>query len=163
LLLHVVARGCNNREGRGMTINAFVAEIERCGACEELPKKQRWAAMQRWREVFAAPYHAATGKWRKHGDFDWHVFTPKHFQALSGSKAVELYEGQPPTTFVVVPDEEFQQHLPAFRCRGGGWPNFRRFMIDVYVWPEDVGWTMVFTHEESIGIGPYFCRREWVG
>ena len=44
----------------------------------------------------------------------------------------------------------------------GALPDYRAESYDVYVWAEDLAWTMAFTHEESLGLGPYFSRREWV-
>jgi hypothetical protein len=48
------------------------------------------------------------------------------------------------------------------RLVNGALPDFRPLCDDVYVWPDDLAWTMAFTHEEASGLGPYYCRREWV-
>ena len=138
----------------------YLAEVERCGGARSaLSRKERGAALQAWRAVYAAAYYAATGKWRK-GPFDWHVFSFGYTRAVHGPRAVAVYEAQPVVPFLVVPEDG---RWPAFRCDGAGWPDFGPPGLDVYVWPADLSWTMAFTHEAGIDIGPYFCWREWAG
>jgi hypothetical protein len=140
-----------------MKINAYQAVLDRCGGRQDtLSERARWRAMQEWRNVYAAPLHAATGRWKKDG-FEWHVFSLGYAEAISGLKAVAAYESEQANVMIVCPEST---KLPAVRIDGGGLPNFQN--EDVYAWPEDLGWTMAFTHEESIGLGPYFCRREWL-
>lgn len=55
------------------------------------------------------------------------------------------------------------EHLPAVRLQvAKRKPSFRQESGDVYVFPEDLSRTVAFTHEESMELGPYFSRREWV-
>ena len=114
--------------------------------------------MQQWREVFAAPYHAATRKW-KHGPFEWHIFSFQHTKSMDRKRAMKRYEQQSAERFFVVPENE---NWPAYLCIGGELPDFRSLENDIHVWLEDLSWTMAFTHEAGIGLGPYFCLREWV-
>jgi hypothetical protein len=67
------------------------------------------------------------------------------------------YTVERPAAIVIYPEEEA---LPALRLIGGEMPDFRREGGDVYVFPEDLIWTMAFTHHEHLG--PYFSRQEWV-
>ena len=143
-----------------MTQDEYRAEVERCGGTvAALARTERAAALHAWRAVYAAAYFAAKGKW-KHGQYEWHVFSFGYTRAVQGDRAVEGYRAQPAAPFLVVPED---RRWPAFRCAGGGWPDFAATRLDVYVWPTDLDWTMAFTHEQDSGLGPYFCPREWAG
>jgi hypothetical protein len=68
-------------------------------------------------------------------------------------------DGIRPTYWLVPEAPEY----PAYRCEGARLPDLSHTTTDVYVWPDDVAWTMAFTHEAAaLGLGPYFSRREWV-
>ncbi len=84
----------------------------------------------------------------------WLVFSFGHADALCGDEAVAAYEAERPDVVVVCPESG---RLEAVRLHGGTPPGFRGG--DVYVWPPDLAWSMAFTHEESLGLGPYFSRR----
>ena len=129
------------------------------GKIASLSTRERWEALQRWREVYAANLHATTGSWKR-GDYEWHVFSFEFAEALNGHRAVEEYLAQQPHEFLVVPEDE---SCEAIQIAGGKLPDLRRVRDDIYVWPTDLEWTMAFTHEESIGLGPYFSRRKWLG
>ena len=142
-----------------MNQDEYTSIMEQTGAdLEELPTKEGWRVMQQWREVFAAPYHAATRKWKR-GKYEWHIFSFKDTKSVDRKHAMKQYERQSVERFFVVPEGE---HLTAYFCIGGSLPNFRSLAEDIYVWPEDLSWTMAFTHEMEPGLGPYFCLREWV-
>lgn len=128
------------------------------GEAEPLPEAERRALLQEWRQAFAAGLYAATGRWRP-PNYEWHVFSFGYARALKGEKAAAAYAAERPEAVVVCPESAA---LPAFRLSGGALPNFRAVVDDVYVWPADLAWTMAFTHEESMGLGPFFSRREWV-
>lgn len=128
------------------------------GAAEPLSDRERRDWLRTWRETYAAGLHAATGRW-KHGPFEWHVFSFEHARALNGERAAAAYAAERPSVVVVCPESPL---LPVVRLTGGALPDFRTEREDVYVGPEDLAWTMAFTHEESLGLGPYFCRRDWV-
>jgi hypothetical protein len=133
--------------------------MDRCGGHQRhLDRKERWQAMQCWREVFAASLHTNTGKW-KLGQFEWTVFSAHHTRALSGGRAMEAYRSEQADSFMVVPEDEI---LPAYECTGSTLPDFNASVVDVYVWANDLSWTMAFTHEAtSMEIGPFFARRDW--
>jgi Domain of unknown function (DUF4275) len=128
------------------------------GEVTVLPVGERRASLQQWREVFAAGLHAATGFWTFRG-YEWHIFSYDYAQALNGLPAMEEYLRETPQEFFVIPEDEL---FNAFRIVGGMLPDLRPVMDDVVVWPANLDWTMAFTHEESIGLGPYFSRREWL-
>jgi hypothetical protein len=143
-----------------MTEEEYQTALERCGGSQEiLDRKKRWHWMQRWREVYASALHAATGSW-KLGKFDWHVFSHPYARALNGQKAMLAYEEERPKVLLICPEYEV---LPAVRLLvAKRKPSFRQESGDVYVFPEDLSWTVAFTHEESLELGPYFSRREWI-
>ena len=135
-------------------------EIMRDSGAElhELIDRERWQEMQSWREVFAAPYHNETGKWKR-GKYEWHIFSFNHTPSISGEKALTRYQAQPVEKYYVVPEGGI---LTAYLCVGGRLPNLRLLLEDIYVWPDDLSWTMAFTHEMDVWLGPYFCLREWI-
>ena len=123
----------------------------------ELTHARRWRLEQAWREVFARATFLRTGKWRI-PNLEWHVFSYGDTPCEAGAKAYELFQLETPTAFCVWPED---QHLPIFLCTGGSHLPLSALQDDIYVFSEDLAWTMVFTHEFSMGLGPYFARREW--
>ncbi len=142
-----------------MTYDLYQTVLDRRGARQQtLEDRERWALMQGWRRIYAARLYAATGRW-KHGPFEWHIFSHGYAHALHGERAALAYEAERSDALIVCPESG---QLPAVCLTAGVLPDFRPECDDVYVWPDDFSWTMAFTHEESWGLGPYFCRREWV-
>ncbi len=136
-----------------MTHLEYEQILSRCGAFEVLPDKERWKLMQAWREAYARALHTLTGKWSRDG-FDWHVFSFEHTPASSGTRALEAYRAERPEVLIVIP--QFKK-FPAVRLHVQVLPEFPR--TDVYVFPENLSWTLAFTHEQSSGLGPYFSRQ----
>jgi hypothetical protein len=133
--------------------------IEACGGdVTMLTLRERHDALQHWRGTYAAGLHAMTGSWQHQG-YDWHLFSFEYVRALKHHRAVEAYLAQRSEDILVVPESERRQ---AVRIKGGNLPELRAILDDFLVWPTDLEWTMAFTHEESIGLGPYFTRREWI-
>jgi hypothetical protein len=122
------------------------------GVLRPVAKKECWQLMQKWRELFARDYHAMTGKWGI-GDFQWHLFSFNYARALAGERAVAEYLSQPLQPFYLVPEES--AGLPGFHITASTWPDLRCWMMDIYVFPEKMEWTMAFTHEPDSG--PYFA------
>ena len=142
-----------------MNSDEYATIMDQTGSkLEELATKERWRAMQQWREVFAAPCHAVTGKW-KYGDYDWHAFTWGRTKCVNRHHAMRLYEQQVAERYYVMPEDEF---YPAYLCVGGSLPKLRSLVEDIHVWPADLSWTMAFTHEMDSELGPFFCMREWI-
>ena len=122
-----------------------------------IPMRRRHELLQEWRHVYAAWLHVVTGKWTYRG-YDWHVFSYNHARALAREKASFAYATLgPPSSYIVCPHDE---RLPALTVVGGLLADFKNSGLDIYVWPDDLAWTMAFTHEDG-WFGPYFSRREW--
>jgi hypothetical protein len=142
----------------GMAFQEFHSALDRCGGRNEpIGRRERHNLLQAWREVYAAPYHDAKGRW-KLSQFEWHVFSFGYARALNGARAMAAYSDERSASLIVCPEDG---RLPASKIIQGVLPEFREWRGDVYVWPIDLSWTMAFTHEESIGLGPYFSRMEW--
>src|SRR5437660_1294876 len=141
-----------------MTAEEYQRALDRTGGqVVPLAEAERWALLQEWRRVFAVWLHAATGRWKQ--QFEWDVFCGEYARALNAEKAAAAYAAEHPAAVIVCPESGV---LPAVRLQGGELPSFRVEADDVYVWPPDLSWTMAFTHEEDLGLGPYFSRQEWV-
>jgi hypothetical protein len=142
-----------------LKIEAYDEILASCGGqIEVIDKRERMRLIQAWRECYAAPLHSARGIW-KLDNYEWHVFSFAYTRAINGLKAYVEYQRQVADVLIVCPE---QAKLPAVRIVGGRLPDFRPVGGDVYVWPHDLQWTMAFTHEESMGLGPYFSRSDWV-
>jgi hypothetical protein len=142
-----------------MVDDSYLEIIGLCGGRREvLESRERWRLSQRWRETFALGLHAARGRW-KLGEFDWLLFSFEYAPAWRGARAVAAYQGLHPPSFIVCPERESS---PAVRIIGGELPDFQVLCDDICVWPEDLTWTMAFTHERDREIGPYFSESAWV-
>jgi len=169
-----------------MTAEEYQEALAACGG-EQTPLSDAEcrAWLQGWREVYAAGLHAATGQWRL-GGFDWHVFSFKHARALNGLRALSAYKAEQPKSLIVCPalvgrriprltNDRVEGEpsggqrslgssnaMPAVRLEHARLPVFAGRGADLLVAPPDLAWTMAFTHEESLDIGPYFSRRDWI-
>lgn len=126
----------------------FLAESRRCDLLNE------------WRQVFSADLFRKTGQWTYRG-FDWHVFSYGFTRARNGQQALEecsreLIAG---IELLVCPTNS---QLPPASMLANALPSLEVLTLDVLVWPTDLSWTVAFTHEASLGLGPYFARRDWV-
>jgi hypothetical protein len=80
----------------------------------------------------------------------WHVFSYERYPSLSGQAAQREYEQHEAPEFWVVSnerDEGFVTDLLPQSCSLRDW----------IVFPVNLAWTMVFTHEDGY-LGPYFAR-----
>jgi len=123
----------------------------------EIPRKEGWALLQAWREIYCAPVHEATGKWVCAG-FGWHAFSNGFFPSVRGHRALEAYNRQDSADLLVLPEGD---HCSAIRCTSSAPLDFSNLYIDVYVAPSSYEWTMVFTHEHPM-YGPYFSWAKWL-
>lgn len=128
--------------------------------CELQPltaeQTQTW--QQRWREAFSRPVKAATGRWT-HAGFDWHAFSYEYSPSVTGDEARNAYRATSERSLVVVPnlDDGGVGCVITFQEQ----PNLEGRVHDLYLFPESLSWTMVFTHEDG-WCGPYFSRKDWV-
>lgn len=143
-----------------MKNNRLLNIIHGAGAsATEIPRKEGWALLQAWREVYCAPHHEATGQWviGGAGGYSWHTFSYEHFPCLEGRRALDAYAAQATSELLVLPERS--NSTEALRYVSTSPIDFSGLLLDVFVAPANFEWTMVFTHEEEFG--PYFSRAEW--
>jgi len=117
----------------------------------DLPQQEAWVYQQRWRECYCASMHALTGKW-KDGDYGWNTFDRGYARCLRDSKALHAFLACPASEFLLILDSG-----KGWRCSASAMPDLASWPQECYVFPPDLEWTMVFSHE-----GPFFSRREWL-
>jgi len=109
---------------------------------------------QRWLEQHCSNVKAQTGKWI-YGGYRWHAYTWGFEQAVSGDEAWERYRSKEQSTYLIF----FEHSGHIFDCVGPRCPDLGILSDDLYVFPPDLHWTMIFTHEESTGIGPFYVEN----
>jgi len=119
-----------------------------------LSKTKKLMLQRAWRKVFAVSTYEKTGKWRYRGH-DWHSFSYDFYPHLDGNRALQKYVNIKGGVFYVIPDDK---NLMGYECRGKKLPDLSSFGQDIYVVPAELGWTMVFTHEQP-EFGPYYAKR----
>lgn len=105
---------------------------------------QQW--VERWRGVYASGEHAP-GLAR----YLWHTFSWGAYPSVSGEEAEQLYAAHRYSDVIVLSNDR----KTAFRSVS--LPVSER-VIDFYVFPPDLAWTMAFTHEDG-WLGPYFAKH----
>jgi hypothetical protein len=88
--------------------------------------------------------------------FKWHVFSFGHRPSLPRKRALATYLEQEFDELIVFAEG---RDMPMVHLYSNQAPDFSGQGLDVYVWPQDLAWTMAFTNEESSGYGPYFAYR----
>lgn len=71
-------------------------------------------------------YHVATGRWKRAGKFEWHVFSVCDDRAQVGARTQTAYQA----VWLVIPEDG---KLPAFCLRVARLPDFSAIASDVYV------------------------------
>lgn len=79
----------------------------------------------------------------------WHIFSGDRYPSVSGTEAIETYQKQMASEFVVLSNDGkvafVTDRLPESSS-----------LDDFYVFPPNFAWTMAFTHEAG-WLGPYFA------
>ena len=107
---------------------------------------------QSWLEQFCPHVWSKTGNWVYRG-YRWHAYSYNYETALSGLAAFQAYAAKGAREYYMY----FECDDWLFECTGPPSPDFRPLENDVYVFPRDLSWTFVLTHEMSCGLGPYFA------
>jgi hypothetical protein len=123
--------------------------LESIGATyEPIERLELHRLVNRWLKSFCVPVFDRTGKW-VYKSFKWHAFSFEFVHAVSGTKALDVYQRHPLKEYILFNDDESW----AFKCSGGSHPNLHE---DAYLVPLDFKWTMAFTHEQP-NIGPFYA------
>ena len=134
----------------------LVAFATAAGATAELiPRKEGWALLQTWREIYCAPVHETTGKWVHRGGPSWHTFSHEFFRCFEGKHAFKAYNALESVDLLVLPEDGL-----GIRCTSKSPIDFSSLFLDLYIAPTSYEWTMVVTHEH-MWLGPYFARAGW--
>ncbi|WP_236250512.1 DUF4275 family protein [Microbulbifer sp. ALW1] len=84
-------------------------------------------------------------------DYKWHIFSGGGYPSIEGEDAQKEYERHVSAKYIVMSNGGGPAILTDLRP-----VNLNYF--DAYVFPENMAWTMAFTHEEG-WLGPYFAKH----
>jgi Domain of unknown function (DUF4275) len=100
-----------------------------------------------WLEAFGKERQGSNTK-----AFLWHIFSANKYPNVAGAEALVQYKQQEESQFVVLSNDRkvaFATDVRPDECA----------LSDFYVFPENLAWTMAFTHEDG-WLGPYFARHQ---
>ncbi|RGP55187.1 DUF4275 family protein [Pseudomonas abyssi] len=83
--------------------------------------------------------------------YKWHIFSGGGYPALQGRAALQAYASHLAARYILLPNDGEPAMLTDLR------PDNLTGQ-DVYVFPENMAWTMAFTHEDGL-LGPYFAQH----
>ncbi len=112
------------------------------------------AQAQLWRQTFLAL--VPRDERRRASGTEWGFLSTRRMHAFEREEAYSAYRDQPDRVFFVL----VEGFSSGYRCSGRPLPDLNNSATDYYVFPKDMSWTMVFTHEQDWGAGPYFCTKE---
>ncbi len=102
--------------------------------------------VERWLKVFGKNRQGVHAS-----QYMWHVFSYERYPSVSGAEAERLYEQQAAAEYIVLSNERDEGFVTDARPQ-------HCTLRDYYVFPENLAWTMAFTHEDG-WLGPYFARH----
>jgi len=117
-----------------------------------LAPEERDPILTRWLEQFCPNVHRRTGAW-VHRGYRWHAYSYGYEVALEHDAAMAAYRARDQRELLVY----FEAEGELFDCFGVPSPDLGALGCDTYVFPADLAWTMIFTHEQDCGLGPYFA------
>lgn len=94
------------------------------------------------------------------GNYIWHLFSwellsaDKYLEGEEAKKAYDMCDKSNAIVYVEVPEGEFFKIKNTYM-----YSKEIEEQGEVYVFAEDLSWVYINTHEESIGLGPYFIRK----
>ncbi|MCA6470660.1 MAG: DUF4275 family protein [Pseudanabaena sp.] len=98
----------------------------------------------RWLEAFGMNRQGVNSK-----AFLWHIFSAERYSCVSGSAALAQYAMHVAPEYVILSNDRkfaFAIDSRPEKCS----------LLDYYVFPSNLAWTMAFTHEDG-WLGPYFA------
>ncbi|VUD67629.1 hypothetical protein TDB9533_03899 [Thalassocella blandensis] len=101
---------------------------------------------QKWMNIFCKDKQGVNTK-----DYKWHIFSGGRYPSIEGKAAQEAYDTHRCATYMVMHNNEYSVRL----TRSKPIDVNRQ---DVFVFPENMAWTMAFTHEGG-WLGPYFAKH----
>jgi len=116
-----------------------------CDKVTVLSKSNSINIHKKWLKLFASKVKNATGKWMV-GEHLWEGFSSGLQVNYLNNKALEQYNLQKSYSFYIF-DESGKQ---GFICTSNSLPEFYNTGYDIYLFPEDESWTIVFCHDNVI-------------
>ncbi len=83
--------------------------------------------------------------------YKWHIFSGGGYPSVAGEEAQKAYESHVSAKYIVMANDGESAILTDLR------PTNLNYQ-DIYVFPQNMAWTMAFTHEEG-WLGPYFAKH----
>jgi hypothetical protein len=121
---------------------------------EAVESKVAFTIQRAWLTRFATQVKQQKGTWVFRG-LMWHGFSYEIQPCQVGKAALKAYQSRQ-----IEPYHVFAENVrDCYACISEDWPDFSGGN-EVYVLPCSAEWTMVFTHEQSRGLGPYFAEAE---
>lgn len=114
--------------------------LRHCTATEAAELRAAWLA------AFGAHRHGVNAK-----DYLWHIFSAGRYPSVERDEAIAQYRQQRAAEYVVLSNDGrtafATDRLPSSAS-----------LVDYYVFPPNLAWTMAFTHEAG-WLGPYFAKH----
>ena len=148
---------CQTLRETTLSVDDFIDRVQHCQVTvAEISRQEKQQLQLQWRAVFAFTLNVQRAR-RTSSSRDWHIFSTKQAVCREHAMAQTLYQRIKSADFFIIPEAE---ELPGLRCTAAALPDLSALALDLYVFPPDLAWTMVFTHEPAWH-GPYFAQREW--
>jgi len=102
--------------------------------------------IQRWLDIYARNRKGCRIK-----DYKWHIFSYGNYPSEKGQEALTAYQKQEASLYYVMDNDGVYVFTTDQRPE-------EVELSDYFVSPDDLSWTMAFTHEDG-WLGPYFARH----
>jgi hypothetical protein len=113
----------------------------------EYDQQQTSALVARWLAAFGKNRQGVNAK-----AFLWHIFSAGRYPCVSGQQALTEYQQQHEAEYVVLANDRILAFVTDKQPQASA-------LRDFFVFPENLAWTMAFTHEDG-WLGPYFAYHE---
>ena len=121
-------------------------EIQPGKILKTFSKEETESIEKKWTGVFCKNKQGFNTK-----AFKWHIFSGSGYPSTDGEISRQDYLNQISVEYIVIGDD----HEPAIKT---DLKPIESNISDFYVFPENMAWTMAFTHEEG-WLGPYFAKH----
>ena len=108
-----------------------------------------------WHEIFCPSLMKWIKEKPKNG-FRWESIICDN----SGNEAIEQYTSQKAHNYFIMPEDFGYKNTNIYRI--SSLPKYNDYLLDFYVFPKNMAWSMAFTHESGpkmMNLGPYFSKH----
>lgn len=128
----------------------------------EIPKWGHYLRQQ-WCENFASHLSKEEQQSIYMNSFLWHLCSWEKVLCLEKEKAIKAFENQLKnkcTIFYQFTDEAYLiENAKTLTVNDLPYHNKHMYYSDIYIMDWDNKWTFIMTHENDLGIGPYFIQK----